>query len=88
MEKDQIKNKRTLTGIIVSDKMDKTVVVQILRLKKHPKLRKYFKITTRYKVDDPENKYQTGDKVIIQESKPISRWKRWVVVGKVNQIKD
>ena len=78
------KNKRFLVGKVVSDKMQKTIVVEILRLKKHPKYKKYFKTSRRYKAHDPENRYHTGDKVIIQETNPISKDKRWVVTGKID----
>jgi small subunit ribosomal protein S17 len=74
---------KTMTGFIVSDKMDKTVVVEILRLKKHPKYRKYFKSTSRYKAHDQENQYKIGDRVLIRETKPLSKDKRWVVVSKI-----
>ncbi|PIR42030.1 MAG: 30S ribosomal protein S17 [Candidatus Yanofskybacteria bacterium CG10_big_fil_rev_8_21_14_0_10_37_15] len=78
------KKQRLLHGVVVSDKMDKTVVVQILRLKKHPKYKKYFKITKRFKAHSPENQYHIGDKVVIGETKPVSKEKRWIVVSKIN----
>lgn len=81
---DQNKNQRLLKGIIVSDKMDKTVVVQILRLKKHPKYKKYFKVTKKFKVHNPDNQFHTGDKVIIGETKPMSKEKRWIVINKIS----
>ena len=78
------KNKgRKLTGVVVSDKMKKTVVVAIDRLRRHPKYKKYYKITKRFKAHDENNIYRLGNKVIIQETKPMSKDKRWVVVGKV-----
>ncbi len=81
---DQNKNQRLLQGIIVSDKMDKTVVVKILRLKKHPKYKKYFKVTKKFKAHNPENQFHTGDKVIIGETKPMSKEKRWIVINKIS----
>lgn len=78
--KQPTKVKRTLKGTVVSNKMDKTIVVLVERLKKHPKYKKYYKTRKKYKAHDPENKYKVGDKVIIQESRPISREKRWVVI--------
>lgn len=72
--------KRTLKGTVVSDKMDKTIVVLVERTKEHPKYRKRYKISKKYKAHDPENKYHQGDKVIIQESKPISKDKKWIVL--------
>ena len=73
---------RKLKGIIVSDKMDKTVVVSVVRLKKHPVYKKYFKVTKRFKAHDESGVYKVGDKVIIEETRPISREKRWKVIGK------
>ncbi len=75
---------RKLTGVVVSDKMKKTVVVAVDRLRKHSKYKKYFKITRRFKAHDEQNIYHTGNKVIIQETKPLSKDKRWVVVDKIN----
>jgi small subunit ribosomal protein S17 len=81
MENKIIKH-RTLKGVIVSDKMQKTVVVAVTRLIKHPKYKKYYKVTKRYKAHSENNEYKTGDKVLIQETKPMSRDKRWLVAGK------
>lgn len=75
---------RLLKGVIVSDKMMNTVVVEVLRLKKHPKYKKFYKVTKRFKAHNPENQYHTGDKVIIKETKPMSKEKRWIVVSKLN----
>lgn len=74
---------RVLKGVVVSDKMTKTVVVKVSSLKKHPKYKKYFKVSQKYKAHDEENKYHTGDQVLIKETRPISKEKRWVVVGMV-----
>ena len=74
---------RKLKGKIVSDKMQLTAVVEILRLKKHPKYKKYFKVTRRFKAHNPENQYHTGDEVWMQETKPMSKEKRWVIISKV-----
>jgi len=73
-------NKKTLKGTVVSDKMDKTVVVLVERIKEHPKYRKRYKISKKYKAHDPENKYHNGDKIIIQECRPISKDKKWIVL--------
>jgi small subunit ribosomal protein S17 len=75
--------KRQLTGAIVSDKMDKTVVVKVERIKIHPKYRRRFKAHKKYKAHDPKNEYKVGDKVIIQECRPLSKDKQWTVVKKV-----
>ena len=73
---------RTLKGTVVSDKMTKTVVVSITRLKKNEKYQKYFKVSTRYKAHDEKGEYHTGDVVIIRETKPMSKDKRWIVESK------
>jgi len=78
----QSKKNRILKGIIVSDKMQKTVVVAITRLVKHPKYRKYYKVTKRFKVHDENGEFHTGDKVAIQETRPTSKEKRWRVLDK------
>ena len=74
---------RKIQGTVVSDKMNKTRVVAVERLKKHPRYGKYFKVTQRFKAHDEKNEYKNGDKVVIQESRPLSREKRWVIVGKI-----
>jgi small subunit ribosomal protein S17 len=76
------KKGRLFKGVVVSDKMDKTVVVLVNRYKEHPKYKKRYKISEKYKAHDEKNEYQKGDKVIIQESRPISKDKRWVVISK------
>lgn len=78
---------RKLTGTVVSDKMDKTRVVAVTRLKKHKKYPKYFKVTRRFKAHDEKNEYKSGDKVLIQETRPISKEKRWVIKGLVRENK-
>lgn len=75
--------KRQLQGIIVSDKMDKTRVVAVSRLKKHPRYKKYYKVTKRFKAHDEKNEYKVGDKVIIEEIRPLSRDKRWIINSKI-----
>lgn len=74
---------RKLEGVVVSDKMKKTVVVTVERLKLNEKYKKYFKVTTKFKAHDENNEYHPGDKVIIEETRPISKDKRWRVIGKV-----
>lgn len=73
---------RTLKGVVVSDKMTKTVVVEVLRLKKNEKYKKYFKVSTRYKAHDEKGEYRVGDVVTIRETRPLSKEKRWIVIGK------
>lgn len=74
---------KLLTGIVTSDKMMKTVVVQVTHLKMHPKYKKQFKVSRKYKAHDAEGQYHVGDKVTIRETRPISKDKRWIVVAKV-----
>lgn len=73
---------RLLKGVVISDKMAKTVVVAVSKFKKHPKYKKRYKVTEKYKAHDEKNEYKIGDKVIIQESRPISKGKRWIVSTK------
>ncbi|OGZ41985.1 MAG: 30S ribosomal protein S17 [Candidatus Ryanbacteria bacterium RIFCSPHIGHO2_02_FULL_45_43] len=77
------KHKQRLRGLVVSDKMEKTVVVKVTRLRKHPLYKKFMKRSKRYKAHDERNEYHIGDRVIIEASKPISRDKRWKVVSKI-----
>ena len=69
-----------MTGIVVATNMEKTAVVLIERLKKHNSYGKYIRRNSKYLVHDPQNRCQTGDKVRIIESKPISKKKRWQVI--------
>ncbi|RJQ35595.1 30S ribosomal protein S17 [Candidatus Parcubacteria bacterium] len=75
--------KRKFEGEVVSDKMDKTVVVLITSVKIHPKYKKRYKSSKKYKAHDEKNQYQVGDVVIIEECRPLSKDKRWRVVKKV-----
>ena len=75
---------RTLKGLVVSDKMTKTVVVEVTRLKKNAKYQKYFKVSTRYKAHDEKGEYHTGDKVVISQTRPMSKVKRWIVTEKIS----
>lgn len=79
----ETKKARQLKGIVVSDKMQKTVVVSITRLKKHPKYKKYYKVTNRFKAHDEKGEYHIGDKVVIQETRPLSKEKRWIVMSRI-----
>ncbi len=74
---------RTLQGTIVSDKMQKTRTVSVDRLRKHPRYGKFYTVTIRLKAHDENNEYKLGDKVTIKEIRPLSKDKRWVIVGKV-----
>ena len=76
-------NRKTLKGTVVSDKMDKTVVVNVSRYVAHKKYGKYFKIDKRYKAHDETNEYEVGDKVTIEETRPMSKDKTFKVLSKV-----
>jgi small subunit ribosomal protein S17 len=75
------RNKRkTITGIVVSDKMDKTVVVAVENYAQHPVYKKIIKRTRKYKAHDEKNECKTGDRVKLMETRPLSKEKRWRVV--------
>ena len=76
-------SKRQLIGTVVSDKMQKTIVVETERIKEHPKYKKRYKVSKRYKAHDEKGEYKEGDKVVIEECKPLSKDKRWKVIKKV-----
>ena len=80
----QKSRKRERSGVVVSDKMEKTVVVAITRTKMHPKYLKQYRITRKVKAHDVKNEYKVGDKVLIEECRPLSREKRWRVIKKVS----
>ena len=69
--------KKTLIGLIASDKMDKTVVVEVVRRTRHPVYHKYIQSRQRYKAHDENNEAKVGDRVLIEECRPLSRDKRW-----------
>lgn len=71
--------RKTRVGTVVSDKMEKTIVVAITRRYMHPKYKKYVKERNRYKVHDETNECRVGDRVLIEETRPLSRSKRWKV---------
>lgn len=75
--------KKVYTGKVVSDKMDKTVVVSVTRTFQHPLYKKTVKKITKFKVHDEENKCKTGDTVKIIESRPLSKDKRWQIINVV-----
>ncbi len=72
--------RRSKTGRVVSDKMDKTVVVSVERLRRHPVYKRVVRLSTKFKAHDAENAARVGDTVRIEESRPLSRDKRWTVV--------
>ena len=71
--------RRRLVGVVTSDKMDKTITVQIVRRLLEPKYKKFVRVRRHFKAHDERNEYHVGDRVEIQESRPLSRTKRWVV---------
>ena len=72
-------NSKKMVGMVVKDKMDKTVVIEVEKFTKHTKYHKYLKTKKRYKAHDEENKCRVGDKVLIVEVRPLSKEKRWLV---------
>jgi len=70
---------RSKTGIVVSAKGDKTIVVQVDTYKAHSKYKKRFRVSKKFHAHDESNQYQEGDKVTIYESRPLSKMKRWTV---------
>ena len=75
--------KKILNGIVVSDKPNKTITVLVERKYQHPILKKVMKARKKYNAHDEENKFKTGDKVSIRESKPFSKNKRFEVIGEI-----
>ena len=73
--------KRILQGVVVSDKGDKTVVVSVERQVMHPLYKKFIKRSKKYAAHDENNEFKIGDKVSIEESRPISKTKSWVVLS-------
>ena len=76
----QASRKRRLLGRVTSDKMDKTVIVEVMRFKLDPVYKKYVRVRKRYKAHDEKNEFKTGDRVEIEEHRPLSREKRFKVV--------
>jgi len=74
---------RKFTGKIVSDKMQKTVVVEVERVTMHPKYKRRFKVHKKFKAHDEKGEYKMGEVVIIEECRPISKDKKWKVISKV-----
>jgi len=83
MEDKKTTAKRTLQGTVVSDKMAKTVVVRVDSTKVHPKYGKRYRRSEKFKAHDEKGEYKVGDVVRIRETRPLSKDKRWMVVGKV-----
>lgn len=79
--------KKRLKGKIVSAKMKDTAIALVKRYFKHPKYGKYIIRTKRYKVHNKNNEYKVGEEVIIEESRPISKDKHFIIIGRVNETK-
>jgi len=77
MSEEKQGNRRTIVGVVVSNAMDKTIVVRSATLVKHPVFQKYIRRNVKYKAHDAQNQCQVGDKVLLVESRPLSRDKRW-----------
>lgn len=75
--------KQQMTGVIVSDKMMQTVVVLVTARKRHPKYKKTYTVSKKYKAHNPENTYHTGDTVVIEAIRPMSKLKNFIVIKKV-----
>ena len=80
-------NKKTMTGVVVSNKMDKTVVIKVERRFSHPVFKKVVKTTKKYKVHDEKNECLEGDFIRIQETRPLSKEKRWRLLGIISKDK-
>ena len=80
-------NKKTMAGVVVSNKMDKTVVVKVERRFSHPVFKKVVKTTKKYKVHDEKNECLEGDFIRIQETRPLSKEKRWRLLGIISRDK-
>ena len=80
-------NKKIMTGVVVSNKMDKTVVVKVERRFSHPVFKKVVKTTKKYKVHDEKNECLEGDFIRIQETRPLSKEKRWRLLGIISRDK-
>ncbi|MDO8466690.1 MAG: 30S ribosomal protein S17 [bacterium] len=78
---------RKLQGVVVSDKMQKTAVVAVTHERKHSKYLKYFKVTTRLKAHNENNEYKTGEVVVIEETRPLSKEKRWKIIERIVEKK-
>lgn len=80
--------RKKLVGVVVSNSTDKTAVVLVNRLKKHAMYKKYITTRAKFVAHDPENRCQAGDRVRIQESRPISKTKRWLVMEVIERARE
>ena len=84
----QTTKRKTKVGRVVSDKMDKTIVVSVERLARHPLYKRVIRLTTKFKAHDETNDARIGDTVLIEESRPLSATKRWRLVEVVARVGD
>lgn len=82
-ESKKIAKRRRLQGIVISDKMQKTVVVKVDRMKMNAKYKRRYRVSKKYKAHDEKNDFHIGDKVIIEETRPMSKGKRWRVITRI-----
>ena len=87
MEQQRSSQRKTLTGVVVSNKMQKTIVVHVDRLMKHPRYQKIVKRFNKFKAHDEKNEAKIGDRVIIEETRPLSKDMRWRLVEILPQQK-
>lgn len=87
MEQQRSSQRKTLTGVVVSNKMQKTIVVHVDRLMKHSRYQKIIKRFNKFKAHDEKNEAKIGDRVIIEETRPLSKDKRWRLVEILPQQK-
>lgn len=77
--------RKTMIGIVVSDKMQQTAVVEVARQKIHPIIGKRYRRTSRFMAHNPENTFKIGEEVTIVETRPMSKNKRWEITGKIEK---
>jgi small subunit ribosomal protein S17 len=80
-------DRKVRMGVVVSDKMDKTVVFEVERKTQHPKYKRVIKRTTRFKAHDENNECKIGDKIKVMETRPLSKDKRWRVIEILERAK-
>lgn len=88
MEAEPTRQRQTKTGRVVSNKMNKTIVVRVDYLKPHPLYRKIIRKTNKFHAHDPENMCQIGDMVTIEETRPLSKTKRWKVIEIIQRAEE
>ena len=79
---------KTLTGVVVSNKMDKTIVVSVPRMYKHPKYKKYVTVRKKYYAHDESREANSGDEVLIAYTRPLSKTKRWRLIKVTRKVEE